>query len=530
MAIFVFTGMVALVIDVSWYWVNSLRVQRAADAAALAGVVQLPTNPAVPAGPTPWPGPRRPRTATRRRSIGHPITPVQEPAVTGRRLAVTITAPVDMFFMRIFGINEIMSTRIGRAEYVLPVPMGSPDNYYGVFGEVRGLHRDGRRSTSRLTPTGDSGLEGADRRARRRSGTHAWALHERDAHHCRRRRRWRLRAGEHERRQPALARLRPALRAGSRTTTATDVNGIEVELTDASVDLGLHRTRFIRGRPVLGRRQPLDDLDGRQSRADDRRPHDDASTDYTLGSTSSLSAWPFSPGHTWTGDDLGNSNFRASADREQGPARSSRPDPGRHDRGSSRLYEIDRVTPTPDHDDARRTSSSRVPGTPCPGVADCFRPTGRDPQPQRLLGNDEHRRAPRTSTATPTSRTTTTTLRRHTNPDYDASTSTTTRSRCRPARPAAPSTSSTRSSARRRTTREPATAGSAVTGDPVSSFYELYDTQGTLYDIERRHPASRHPTTCSVTIDASDTTMGGRPHGTPARVPVPRRTRIRRRS
>jgi Flp pilus assembly protein TadG len=35
MAIFVFTGIVALVVDVSWYWASSLRVQRAADAAAL---------------------------------------------------------------------------------------------------------------------------------------------------------------------------------------------------------------------------------------------------------------------------------------------------------------------------------------------------------------------------------------------------------------------------------------------------------------------------------------------------------------
>ena len=32
----------ALVIDVSWYWANTLRVQRAADAAAMAGAVSLP--------------------------------------------------------------------------------------------------------------------------------------------------------------------------------------------------------------------------------------------------------------------------------------------------------------------------------------------------------------------------------------------------------------------------------------------------------------------------------------------------------
>ena len=38
--------MTAIVVDVSWYWVNSLRVQRAADAAALAGAVMLPNKAA----------------------------------------------------------------------------------------------------------------------------------------------------------------------------------------------------------------------------------------------------------------------------------------------------------------------------------------------------------------------------------------------------------------------------------------------------------------------------------------------------
>ena len=41
-AMLAFMGLMAIVIDVSWYWANTLRVQRAADAAALAGVVWLP--------------------------------------------------------------------------------------------------------------------------------------------------------------------------------------------------------------------------------------------------------------------------------------------------------------------------------------------------------------------------------------------------------------------------------------------------------------------------------------------------------
>ena len=44
-SIFVLTGITAIVVDVTWYWANTLRVQRAADAAALAGVVWLPGAP-----------------------------------------------------------------------------------------------------------------------------------------------------------------------------------------------------------------------------------------------------------------------------------------------------------------------------------------------------------------------------------------------------------------------------------------------------------------------------------------------------
>src|ERR1035437_2508592 len=39
---FVLVGMGPVVVDVAWYWANTLRVQRAADAAALAGAVVLP--------------------------------------------------------------------------------------------------------------------------------------------------------------------------------------------------------------------------------------------------------------------------------------------------------------------------------------------------------------------------------------------------------------------------------------------------------------------------------------------------------
>ena len=48
-AILTFVGLCAIVVDVSWYWANTLRAQRAADAAALAGAVYLPADSGVPA-------------------------------------------------------------------------------------------------------------------------------------------------------------------------------------------------------------------------------------------------------------------------------------------------------------------------------------------------------------------------------------------------------------------------------------------------------------------------------------------------
>ena len=154
-SIFLFVAILAIVVDVSWYWANSLRVQRAADAAALAGVVWLPGN--VSQGVT---------TAKAEATMngftdtvnGVSVTPTQD-ATNDRQLDVTISAPVNTFFMRLFGINTITATRSSKAEYVLPVPMGSPQNYYGDFGLVR--HPNGyytKTTTSTQQVNGNTSL------------------------------------------------------------------------------------------------------------------------------------------------------------------------------------------------------------------------------------------------------------------------------------------------------------------------------------------------------------------------------------
>jgi Flp pilus assembly protein TadG len=123
----VLLGVCAIVIDVSWYWANSLRVQRAADAAALAGAVKLPGDPTSAYALARAEATKNGYTA----GGGVVITPIKDPH-NDRRLDVTISAPVGTFFMRVFGINTINATRTAKAEFTLPVPMGSPQNYYGV--------------------------------------------------------------------------------------------------------------------------------------------------------------------------------------------------------------------------------------------------------------------------------------------------------------------------------------------------------------------------------------------------------------
>ena len=52
------------------------------------------------------------------------------------QLRATITHEVPTFFMKVFGINTLSITRTAVAEYVLPLPMGSPEPYFGNDPEL----------------------------------------------------------------------------------------------------------------------------------------------------------------------------------------------------------------------------------------------------------------------------------------------------------------------------------------------------------------------------------------------------------
>jgi Flp pilus assembly protein TadG len=125
---FVIIGMVAIVADISWWWANSLRIQRAADAAALAGAIYLPGAPATAYSVARAEATKNGYTG----GGGVVVTPTQD-ATNPRRLDVTISAPVQTFFARLFGMSQITVTETSRAEYTLPVPMGSPQSYLGIY-------------------------------------------------------------------------------------------------------------------------------------------------------------------------------------------------------------------------------------------------------------------------------------------------------------------------------------------------------------------------------------------------------------
>lgn len=119
--------MVGFAVDVGYWYNRASDMRRAADAAALAGVVWLPDEAAA-------------TTAALAAAAKNGFVPsanvsisVKPSTRSPRRLEVSITDNrVGSFFYKSLGGNNITLTRTSYAEYVLPVPMGSPRNFFGT--------------------------------------------------------------------------------------------------------------------------------------------------------------------------------------------------------------------------------------------------------------------------------------------------------------------------------------------------------------------------------------------------------------
>ncbi len=154
-AMLVMTLMMAIVIDLSWLWSSALKIQRAADAAALAGAVTLPKDSAR--------GYQLARKEATKNGFedgvgGVIVNPAWDPAFNPYRLNVSITVPIGTFFMRVIGMGSVDVTRTAHAEFNLPLKMGSPQQWYGV-GTFEKLDR--QQGPDVPGPTTDTGFLGA---------------------------------------------------------------------------------------------------------------------------------------------------------------------------------------------------------------------------------------------------------------------------------------------------------------------------------------------------------------------------------
>lgn len=125
----------AFAVDVgNWYYTGQ-RAQRAADAAALAGVTSLPANQAGAFTAA--------QSFSKQNSFddANPRT-VVTPSIDGRptRLRVTVSHTVDNLFGWLMGRPTTTITKTAVADYSGPVPMGSPCNTFGNDPEP-GSHR-----------------------------------------------------------------------------------------------------------------------------------------------------------------------------------------------------------------------------------------------------------------------------------------------------------------------------------------------------------------------------------------------------
>ena len=125
----VLLGGAALLTDVAWWWVNEQRMQRAADAGALAGAIHLPGNQALAFSKRPHRGAKN--GLRRRRGWRHRHAHAGDPS-DPRKLIVDIDGPVGTNFARALCweggpcLDQVDVGVTGAASFVLPVPMGSP--------------------------------------------------------------------------------------------------------------------------------------------------------------------------------------------------------------------------------------------------------------------------------------------------------------------------------------------------------------------------------------------------------------------
>jgi hypothetical protein len=120
-----FFALAAMSVDVARWYVEVERVQKAADAGALAGVTHMPQDFPQAQGTA--------REVSARNGYLHSgtTTVTAEPAGRPSELKVTVSSTIRNTFGAFFGLDEMQITRSAVADYNGPAPMGSPCNTFG---------------------------------------------------------------------------------------------------------------------------------------------------------------------------------------------------------------------------------------------------------------------------------------------------------------------------------------------------------------------------------------------------------------
>ena len=128
----VLMGMAAFAIDLGWLYWQATETQKAAEAAALACVVHMP-HPASQAFATSEAHSVAMDIANRngyRNDSSGSVTP-REVVGHPTQLNVAVSKTVPTYFMKVFGMDSVTLDRDATAEYIRPLPLGSPDNQFG---------------------------------------------------------------------------------------------------------------------------------------------------------------------------------------------------------------------------------------------------------------------------------------------------------------------------------------------------------------------------------------------------------------
>jgi hypothetical protein len=152
LVLFTLVGVSALVIDLGWFYINGLRAQKAAEAAALAGVVHMPRDGTVAFASS--------EAYTVALDVAEAngfdddaadvvVLPQEFPGEPTRRnqLRVNVTVTVPTFFGKVFGVESQTLTRHATAEQLPPLRLGSDNPNFGGPGTNLWLAINGEYSS-----------------------------------------------------------------------------------------------------------------------------------------------------------------------------------------------------------------------------------------------------------------------------------------------------------------------------------------------------------------------------------------------